>query len=319
MSKNLVRSMVSVSLCLPLMQAQAPVPGDQLATIRTAVDLVMVPVVVRDHEGRAIGGLRQENFQLFDKGKSQNIAKFSIETSKGRVVAKTPATTGPTDEKASPAPSPSQAAAAAANAPEHFIAFLFDDIHGKFEELAHSRDAVDRFLNSSFLHTDRAAIFTTSGQVTLEFTGDRRKLQETLKRLTLRSVAQPGGTRCPDLSYYEAHLIFRRNDQAAITVATDETIACQHRSGSPGIARSPSQAPSLHRSGGRRESDGRTDRDRRRAGNTRGDFHDRRRSPPYFIRVGTADGRSRLPGLPDTSARAEPTAGPGCPLQCSSE
>ena len=39
----------------------------------------MVPVVVRDGKGKAIGTLQKEDFQLFDKGKPQVISKFSIE------------------------------------------------------------------------------------------------------------------------------------------------------------------------------------------------------------------------------------------------
>src|ERR1700761_3972781 len=52
---------------------------DAPATFSTKVNLVMVPVVVRDGKGKAIGTLQKEDFQLFDKGKPQVISKFSIE------------------------------------------------------------------------------------------------------------------------------------------------------------------------------------------------------------------------------------------------
>ena len=52
---------------------------DEPATFRSRVNLVMVPVVVRDKQGRAIGNLRQEDFQLFDRGKPQVISRFSVE------------------------------------------------------------------------------------------------------------------------------------------------------------------------------------------------------------------------------------------------
>src|SRR6266851_2807956 len=56
---------------------------DTPATFKAKVNLVLVPVVVRDSQGRAIGNLKQENFQLFDKSKPQVISKFSVEKSGG--------------------------------------------------------------------------------------------------------------------------------------------------------------------------------------------------------------------------------------------
>ena len=40
---------------------------DEAATFRTHVNLVMVPVVVRDKTGKAVGTLTKNDFQLFDK------------------------------------------------------------------------------------------------------------------------------------------------------------------------------------------------------------------------------------------------------------
>src|ERR1700677_3844856 len=59
---------------------------DAPATFSTKVNLVMVPVVVRDAKGKAIGTLQKEDFQLFDKGKPQVIAKFSVEKAGEAVV-----------------------------------------------------------------------------------------------------------------------------------------------------------------------------------------------------------------------------------------
>ena len=52
---------------------------DEPALFKARVNLVMVPVVVRDRKGNAVGNLKQEDFQLFDKGKPQYIARFSME------------------------------------------------------------------------------------------------------------------------------------------------------------------------------------------------------------------------------------------------
>ena len=42
-------------------------------TLRLKVNLVPVPVVVRDSAGHAVGNLQKENFQLFDNRKQQQI------------------------------------------------------------------------------------------------------------------------------------------------------------------------------------------------------------------------------------------------------
>src|SRR4051812_15454347 len=47
---------------------------------KSKVNLIMVPVVVRNKKGNAIATLHREDFQLFDNGKPQVISSFSVET-----------------------------------------------------------------------------------------------------------------------------------------------------------------------------------------------------------------------------------------------
>src|SRR5580700_723116 len=84
---------MSARLCLVLLTcvvigAQAQEPREisihqSPATFSSDVNLISVPVVVRDSKGRAVGNLRQEDFRLFDKGKPQVITKFSVNQSGG--------------------------------------------------------------------------------------------------------------------------------------------------------------------------------------------------------------------------------------------
>jgi hypothetical protein len=61
----------------------AQTPADDSATFSTSVNLVTVPVVVRNARGEVVGTLRQQYFRLFGRGKLQTITKFSIERTEG--------------------------------------------------------------------------------------------------------------------------------------------------------------------------------------------------------------------------------------------
>jgi len=193
------------------------------ATFKARVNLVLVPVVVRDSQGRAIGDLRKENFHLFDKGKPQEIVKFSVEKPGGRAAVQ------PTNPGTDATDKPTAAELAAF--PERFTAYLFDDIHLQFSDLARIRDAASRNL-ASLETTSRAAIFSTSGRTMLDFTDDRAKLNETLLRLQPRSVSGlPTGMECPNITYYMADLIQNKNDPQALQAAAADAMACLNLSG----------------------------------------------------------------------------------------
>src|SRR4051812_40789918 len=49
-------------------------------TLRTQVELVEVPVVVRDRKRQPVAGLTKEDFTVTDSGKKQDVLSFSVET-----------------------------------------------------------------------------------------------------------------------------------------------------------------------------------------------------------------------------------------------
>ncbi|HYA26191.1 MAG TPA: VWA domain-containing protein, partial [Terriglobales bacterium] len=190
---------------------------DEAATFKVNVRLVLVRVVARDSRGRAIGNLHKEDFQLFDNRKPQTITQFSVEQP-GTQIAREQKTTEISPGETTSAKTP--------NVPERFIAYLFDDVHLKVQDLLPVREAADHRL-SAMQPTDRAAIFTTSGQGNQDFTDDRAKLHEALLRLQPRPIASSGDMQqCPYMSYYMADLIVNQHDLMAIENASNDAFQC---------------------------------------------------------------------------------------------
>jgi hypothetical protein len=114
---------------------------------------------------------------------------------------------------------------AAVSVPDRYIAYIFDDIHLKFPDLAQVRNAAVRQVQS-LQSTDRAAIYTTSGQTRLDFTDDRSQLTATLNRIQPKSLTDTGITPWPNISYYMADAIVNRNDTQALQIVMADAAGC---------------------------------------------------------------------------------------------
>jgi len=231
-----LRRILIVSACAvmisPAQQTQSAAEvtqRDAPFTFSTGVNLVLAPVVVRDREGRAIGTLKKEDFQLFDKGKLQEISKFSIE--KAEAPPALPDTSIETDANGNPQAKP--AGAAAQPMAGHFIMWLFDDVHLSFGDLGQTREAAKRVLKESFAPGTRAAIYTTSGHTSIDFTDDRDKLDATLDQIKpwptipTDAAVKP----CLDVSYFQADRIINANDQQALVAAQADYLSCPDAAG----------------------------------------------------------------------------------------
>ena len=212
---------MALIFCSPLAAQQKEASAsDGTFTIQSKVDEVLVPVLVRDKQGNAVGNLRKENFQIFDNDKGQPIIGFSIQRRSG--VQEEPGQGHTTDS----ANSNTQAS----NVPERFIVFMFDDMHLTIGDLAQTQKAGINMLSQSLSDADMAAVVSVSGRVNSGLTRDRTELEKAIMKLQPVALYRAAGQECPNLDYYHADLMENKHNSAAIEAATDETLSC-----SPGL------------------------------------------------------------------------------------
>jgi VWFA-related protein len=182
---------------------------------------------VRDSKGHSLGDLGIDDFQLFDNGKPQMISKFTVE----KLATDKDAASQPKPPKEQQSNSGALADATSDGIPDRFIAYLFDDLHMSPSDLIYTRDAAKRQIDASHNPLQRMAIYTTTGQTMLEFTGDHDKLDQALASLRIghgsasKSVEQIS---CPPVGFYMGDLIYNKNDATALGVATADAMICAH-------------------------------------------------------------------------------------------
>src|SRR5215831_11273471 len=198
--------------------AQSEISTRSTDAIKVRVNLVLVRVVVRDGAGRVVPGLKQDDFQVFDKGKRQKISAFNVETLETRTTATTPDDTGKKEEPDDAAGAP---AVSGSVMPRRFLALVFDDSHLKSGDALAVRAAAQK-LFASLTPTDRVAIYSTRGDLQQDFTGDAETLRKTLAAIVPHPAKGEGQYECPNITYYQADLIVNKHDRdAAIVAALD--------------------------------------------------------------------------------------------------
>jgi len=192
-------------------------------TMRARSSMVLVRTVVRDSKGHPVSDLKKENFKLLDERKEQAIAYFAVEGVSPAPAAAPADASGPA---ALQAETPAPGAPPAPPAPQRFLALFFDDVHTKIEDLTRSRNAADRYLAAALGPTDRAGVFTASGQGILDFTGDLAKLHDALENLRPRPIDMQQVNPCPDIDEYQADQIVNHRDEVSTGVAATEIVQC---------------------------------------------------------------------------------------------
>ncbi len=102
---------------------------------------------------------------------------------------------------------------------------VFDDTDMLMDDTVWVRSAASR-LFASLAPTDRVAIYSTSGQVTQEFTTDHERLKQALLGVIPRPLAGTAFHDCPEIGYYQANQIDNLHDPQALAVATEDAVQC---------------------------------------------------------------------------------------------
>ena len=203
-------------------QATATPTQNGTAKIEVKVNAVLVPVVVRDGQGRAVGSLKKEDFQVFDRDKQEAISGFSIQA-RAAVASNTMATES-TPRNSAVNPTVSQKPTAA---PQRFIVFLFDDMHLSASDLLQVQNAATKMLAGSLSDSDMAAVLSFSG-VNSGMTRDRAKLQDAITKVKVQNLYRHSARECPDIDYYQADLIQNKHNDQAFQAAVDDALNCGH-------------------------------------------------------------------------------------------
>jgi len=226
------RGILAGFLLCAVLSAQTPSPPtaevtskDAPFTFKSGVNMVPVPVVVRDSGGHAVGNLGAGDFQLFDNGKPQMISKFSVEKLTNDAAA--PAASKQPERP--PVSGETLVDAKTDGIPDRFVAYLFDDLHMSPSDLIYTRDAARRQIDSAGRAMERVAIYTTSGQPLQEFTSDKEKLHSALAAIgTGRANATKSFQQnsCPPMTYYIGDQITNKRDDDALKMAAADAAVC---------------------------------------------------------------------------------------------
>ena len=197
--------------------AAADASPDSGYTLHVNVEELVVPTIVRDKRGQAVGSLGKEDFAITDGGKARAIAGFTVVKAGG--------STAPI---AVPASAPKEEAAVGpqkASPANRFLVFLFDDRHFTAEDLAHVQTAATHMLDGPMAETDAADVISFMG-VNSGFSRDREALKAAVMKVTVHQALQHNREDCPDVDYYSGDQIVHKHNAMEFQIAVEKAKKC---------------------------------------------------------------------------------------------
>jgi VWFA-related protein len=163
------KSTLSHSLTQDASQKQRVIPP---GTIRVRVRLVPVDVTVTDKDGKPVPDLRQEDFQIFEDGKEQEIRHFSVQN----MAEAAPDVSMPTARRQIPT---------LELAPQNSRTFLILMGRGRFQTPFRIVDALVKFVRNDLQPQDRVAVYAYNRAT--DFTTDHEAIAQVLERYGKRN------------------------------------------------------------------------------------------------------------------------------------
>jgi VWFA-related protein len=147
---------------------EAPIPAP---TIRVSTHMVLLDVVVTDKQGKAVSGLRPEDFVVEENGKVQKISSLTTIAEKAATVPQLPP-------------------GVYSNKPEYrstggpITVMLLDAMNTPFTNQGYARRQMLAFVQQQFKSTDRMAVFALTGNLVVlqDLTSDPQALFAALQK-----------------------------------------------------------------------------------------------------------------------------------------
>lgn len=206
----------------PAAEPKAEMPSQDLGPgVKVRVNLVQVKAVVRDEKGAVVRDLKREDFQVYEDGKLQMISTFGVET---------PETFRKREEAAKAERVESSPGIERKGMPQRYVAVVFDDVHFQTTDILSVRAGSEKLIDS-LKPGDRMGIFSTSGQMTEQFTSDKETLKKKLKSLAPRPIMGKinATSTCPEVTYYMADQVINHNNAEVLKTLRVEVLECRFR------------------------------------------------------------------------------------------
>ncbi|HVU47625.1 MAG TPA: VWA domain-containing protein [Terracidiphilus sp.] len=200
-------------------QATSDTPGESGMTLHVNVNSLLVPTVVLNKNGEAVGDLGETDFVVTDNGRQRKITGFTLV----RGVA-----SGAKDGEAKSAMAESTGGAASmASEPQRdrYLVFLFDDRHMNVADLSLIKKAASRLFERPLPEGEYADVLSLMGADS-GISREDAALESAVMKLASHQVSQNVKENCPNVDYYAADQIIRHHNAEDFQLAVQNAKQC---------------------------------------------------------------------------------------------